>query len=289
MKCFIFLNEWHGDILKPQTGVHGRLRCNQLWIKLARMLNSIPGGVEKPVDKWKKVWADYKMNTKKKYKMIEKRRLEANDNGPRNSLTELEQRVITLLGITTPADHVGIPQEIDISEQEPESAPFDPVAEELKEVHLIIEEEEAPHTDNDVVGASSRPTTPQQTTEDMQSDWRSPSRPETPTEQVERPQTTSIRSTSRSSRRSRSRARHNLNQPLFHLTAQEYVTLEQRRLQLEETREMHEHEREMERFRLESQRIGVAREHNQLLQQLAGIANKLVDSLNYQGRTKLML
>lgn len=64
------------------------------------------------------------------------------------------------------------------------------------------------------------------------------------------------------------------------LTTLDFFTLEQQRLRMDEERDRRLHEREMERLKLELQRVEVQRNHNEIMQHLVGIAQKVYELLN---------
>ncbi|CAH2064931.1 unnamed protein product, partial [Iphiclides podalirius] len=90
--------ESHGDLSNPR-GLQGRLKSERLWCELAKLLNCIDGGVNKPTEKWKKVWADWKSKTKKKASVI-RRRASGTGGGSssRQTLTTFEERVLATMG-----------------------------------------------------------------------------------------------------------------------------------------------------------------------------------------------
>ncbi|XP_063823224.1 uncharacterized protein LOC135073112 [Ostrinia nubilalis] len=88
-KQIVEFMERHGDLSKNPEGTHVN---SQRWEKLIEMLNADASGNKKSGEKWRKVWSDFKNNTKKKAFRIHKA-------GPDSStrLTDLEQRVITIM------------------------------------------------------------------------------------------------------------------------------------------------------------------------------------------------
>ncbi|XP_026725056.1 uncharacterized protein LOC113491998 isoform X3 [Trichoplusia ni] len=101
--------ESHGDISWPQQGPQGRIKADRLWHELVQSLNSMGGGVVKPLDKWKKVWADWKTKTKKKA-LTMRREASGTGGGPssRLTLTPLEDRVLGIMGLTAVVGQPGI-------------------------------------------------------------------------------------------------------------------------------------------------------------------------------------
>ncbi|CAH0727612.1 unnamed protein product, partial [Brenthis ino] len=101
--------ESHGDIARPQQGAQGRIRADHLWQELRELLNSIGGGVNRSMEKWKKVWADWKAKTKKKA-LAMRREASGTGGGPssRQTLTASEQRVLGIMGLSAVFGLVGI-------------------------------------------------------------------------------------------------------------------------------------------------------------------------------------
>ncbi|RVE45297.1 hypothetical protein evm_010069 [Chilo suppressalis] len=88
--------ERNGDLNKPADG---RLAAAIKWTELANVLNLDTTVSSKPVGKWKKVWSDFKNNTKRKAAKIS-RAASGTGGGPacKLVLTDLEQRVLELIG-----------------------------------------------------------------------------------------------------------------------------------------------------------------------------------------------
>ncbi|CAG5052193.1 unnamed protein product [Parnassius apollo] len=76
------------------------MTCMKNWEELAQLLNSDGSGDTKITEKWKKVWSDYKNNTKKKAARLNKA-ARGTGGGPaiHIKLTDLEQRVLNLIGV----------------------------------------------------------------------------------------------------------------------------------------------------------------------------------------------
>ncbi|XP_048488154.1 uncharacterized protein LOC105388475 [Plutella xylostella] len=88
------LNNW------PTDGSHGRSAAISKWEELCRILNSDGSGTAKTVEKWKKVWSDFKNNTKRKAIKIQ-RAASGPGGGPRGGhapLSDLERRALVLAG-----------------------------------------------------------------------------------------------------------------------------------------------------------------------------------------------
>ncbi|KAG7295382.1 hypothetical protein JYU34_022431 [Plutella xylostella] len=87
------LNNW------PTAAPHGRSAAISKWEELSRVLNSDVRGTARTVEKWKKVWSDFKNNTKRKAVKIQRAA-----SGPgggvhtRALLTDLERRALILAG-----------------------------------------------------------------------------------------------------------------------------------------------------------------------------------------------
>ncbi|XP_034831527.1 uncharacterized protein [Maniola hyperantus] len=90
--------ERHGDLNKPADGPHGRIRAIQMWEDLSNLLNLDVSGDHKSIDKWKKVWSDFKNNTKRKAAKIQ-----AGGSGTKLAMSELEQRVLRIVQAQAPA------------------------------------------------------------------------------------------------------------------------------------------------------------------------------------------
>ncbi|XP_048488220.1 uncharacterized protein LOC119692884 isoform X2 [Plutella xylostella] len=89
--------ERNGDLSTPGNTALGRFTAATKWEELTDILNSDGSGMPKKVDKWKKVWSDYKNNTKKKAKRIQRATC-CPEGGPKHvaPLTDLEKRVLVL-------------------------------------------------------------------------------------------------------------------------------------------------------------------------------------------------
>ncbi|KAJ8705904.1 hypothetical protein PYW07_010681 [Mythimna separata] len=91
--------ERNGDLSKPTVGPQGRLTGIQRWALLTDILNADSTGDKKSVLKWRKVWSDLKNNTKKKQARIQKDATTDGDAAGRLQLTDLEKRVLKIVGI----------------------------------------------------------------------------------------------------------------------------------------------------------------------------------------------
>ncbi|CAB3221486.1 unnamed protein product [Arctia plantaginis] len=123
--------ERHGDMARPQQGPHGRIKADRLWLELEGLLNTTPGGVKKSMEKWKKVWADWKAKTKKK--ALTKRGEDSGTGGgsiSRQPLSAFEERVLAIMGLTAVIGKVGIEERSFAalpSESNSLPAPTDPI------------------------------------------------------------------------------------------------------------------------------------------------------------------
>ncbi|XP_069362882.1 uncharacterized protein [Maniola hyperantus] len=92
--------EQHGDLSKPSSNARGRISTLSKWEELAVLLNSDGSGDTKTPEKWKKVWSDFKNNTKKKAARLH-RSATGTGGGAATycKLTDLEQRVLNLIGV----------------------------------------------------------------------------------------------------------------------------------------------------------------------------------------------
>ncbi|KAL4705110.1 hypothetical protein ACJJTC_004647 [Scirpophaga incertulas] len=100
-ELLITFMEQHGDLTKLCSDANGRLQSLRKWEQLKELLNSDGSGDSKATEKWKKVWSDFKNNTKKKAARLH-REAHRTGGGPANfaKLSNLEERVLNLIGIT---------------------------------------------------------------------------------------------------------------------------------------------------------------------------------------------
>ncbi|CAB3257793.1 unnamed protein product [Arctia plantaginis] len=109
--------EQHGDLSKLLSNARGRVSNFQKWEELTRLLNSDGSGCTKTTEKWKKVWSDYKNNTKKKAARLH-RSANATGGGPAmfSKLSDFEQRVLKITGVQAATglavEEAGLPQVI---------------------------------------------------------------------------------------------------------------------------------------------------------------------------------
>ncbi|KAM3966290.1 uncharacterized protein ACR2FA_012591 [Aphomia sociella] len=126
--------ERNGDLSKPTGGPRGRQWCIKKWKELTAKLNSDGTGDSKSEEKWRKVWADMKNNTKKKSAKLN-RSMRGTGGGPalKICLTDLEQRVMALIGIEAATGMGSIP-EIGLPQEEVEARPRQTSTESPKDV-----------------------------------------------------------------------------------------------------------------------------------------------------------
>ncbi|XP_039755305.1 uncharacterized protein LOC120630227 [Pararge aegeria] len=96
--------ERHGDLNKIADGPQGRVRAIQLWEDLCNLLNLDVAGDSKSIDKWKKVWSDFKNNTKRKSAKIQ---AAGGTSATKLALSDLESRVLRLTGTSGNSSMMG--------------------------------------------------------------------------------------------------------------------------------------------------------------------------------------
>ncbi|KAG6445569.1 uncharacterized protein LOC115440553 isoform X2 [Manduca sexta] len=89
--------ERHGDF-SVKARREGRLKTQKLWQDLAKLLNSVVGGVYRTPETWKKVWMEWKLKTKKKAALI-KRQAKRRNSKEVVTLTDLEERLLFLMNM----------------------------------------------------------------------------------------------------------------------------------------------------------------------------------------------
>ncbi|CAH1638283.1 unnamed protein product [Spodoptera littoralis] len=278
--------ERYGDLSKPAPGLIGRNNCELLWMQLTKILNSIPGGVQKPLDKWKKVWADWKTKTKKKY--INK----CDGLGRFVKITALEERVVAVMGVTKKFDQI-VTQEQDYkigsaTEQSPGPSNTDDIVLENHSNQNIVTPDiyliQSPQVKEEtiLVTPASLPSlspTPSQNHNFIE-------------ENNKQPVSSQFSTTSR--RASVMRRNRRLHTP-FERVAEQFAVIERRRLMYEEERDKRLHEREMERIkleaerlRLETERLEVTRQQTSLLHQLSHLGQRLIEVMTEQQTASLL-
>lgn len=94
--------EQHGDLSRRVCSSSEKISILQLWEELTYILNSDGNGDSKTTDKWKKVWSDFKNNTKKKAAKLNKAGKGVRGTPVVNAkLSDLEHRVLELIGSNT--------------------------------------------------------------------------------------------------------------------------------------------------------------------------------------------
>ncbi|KAL4719781.1 hypothetical protein ACJJTC_005429 [Scirpophaga incertulas] len=308
--------ERHGDLSKPQQGPQGRILRDRLWAELGNLLNSVSGGVQKSSEKWKKVWADWKTKTKKKY-LTCRRHASHTGGGPSSgmSLTALEERVVAVIGVSAVVGQAAIEEHgFNRTPNEPvlENATIEPSlghsSASIIQYYNHINTTSTPESSS-VPRASQATSTLPPPSQPPQTPPPVPQTPPPPPT-IQPPPSSSLRtppphsnrqqvadsprSATTTPRRALLRARRNRGSTPFERVAHEFAAVEQRRLAREESREMRRldyeeardrrlHEGEMEGLRLEAQRIEVAQQTNELLHQLGVLAQCLIDVISQQG------
>ncbi|PZC72549.1 hypothetical protein B5X24_HaOG211041 [Helicoverpa armigera] len=91
--------EKHGDISKSNGTNRDKIDKLEKWVELVDLLNSEGSGDARTGEKWRKVWCDYKNNTKKKWLKINR---QARENSRlKKTMTDLEIRVLNIIGVQT--------------------------------------------------------------------------------------------------------------------------------------------------------------------------------------------
>ncbi|XP_059046181.1 myb/SANT-like DNA-binding domain-containing protein 4 [Achroia grisella] len=94
-----FLEEDKELAIGKFTGLEGRIRQTNAWIKITEKLNANSGfgsGAIKTPDKWQQTWRDWKSNVKKKAFRIRKNRFTPGCNA-NTQLTEAEEKILRLI------------------------------------------------------------------------------------------------------------------------------------------------------------------------------------------------
>ncbi|KAL4721467.1 hypothetical protein ACJJTC_008357 [Scirpophaga incertulas] len=212
--------ERHGDLTKPQAGAQGRIRSEQMWERISTLLNSIGCGVNKTAEKWRKVWIDWKAKTKKKALVIQ-RDLRGTGGGPgsKTSLTDLEQRVLAIMGGPTAVEGLSEVGEIGFQ-----------VASTSQPITMI---------ENIVLPSTSQDATAQQ----IAATFISLSFP---------PENTALLQGETRTAPLIQRTRR--TRTPFERAVDEFAAVERRRLEMEAARERRQHELDLRRLELEAQR-----------------------------------
>ncbi|CAG4950292.1 unnamed protein product [Parnassius apollo] len=92
--------EKYGDISRPSGGHRGRHYIQMKWKELTEILNCCDAEDSKSEEKWRKVWSDFKNNTKRKFAKIN-RTADTGKLSLQSSLTDLENRVMQIMNVPT--------------------------------------------------------------------------------------------------------------------------------------------------------------------------------------------
>ncbi|XP_075974765.1 uncharacterized protein LOC142975663 [Anticarsia gemmatalis] len=295
--------ERHGDLSRPQQGPQGRIKSERMWNELANTLNSLGGGVIKSPDKWKKVWADWKTKTKKKYLTL-RRQATRTGGGPSNRLilTALEERVVAIIGVSAVVGQAGIEEHgfnitsnepgLDLNEMQvsasalevdnqnvhnimnlatPGSSGIHNLSQQLYDTNVSAQ---ATSASTPIFIPSPPPRTPSPPpltptpAPRTQAAPRAPMPPRTPPPRNNRQLAAdSPRSTATTPRRALLRARRNRGLTPFERASQEFASIERRRLEHEEARDKRLHERDMESLRLEAERLRMEAQRTEVAKQ----------------------
>ncbi|XP_030025102.2 uncharacterized protein LOC115443714 [Manduca sexta] len=113
-----FLEEDKELAIGKFTGLEGRIRQTNAWIKITEKLNANSGfgsGAIKTPDKWQQTWRDWKSNVKKKAFKIRKNRFTPGCN-TNIQLTEAEEKILRLICTNTSVFGIsGVPETAAIS------------------------------------------------------------------------------------------------------------------------------------------------------------------------------
>ncbi|XP_053616903.1 uncharacterized protein LOC128678998 [Plodia interpunctella] len=128
--------ERNGDLAKPTGGPRGRQWATNKWRELAAKLNCDGTGDSRTEEKWRKVWTDFKNNTKRKAAKLN-RSMTGTGGGPalKISLTDLEFRVLAIMGEQAASGMNTIPevgfehveQEVELASQEVDINPVEEI------------------------------------------------------------------------------------------------------------------------------------------------------------------
>ncbi|CAH2064933.1 unnamed protein product, partial [Iphiclides podalirius] len=259
--------ESHGDLSNPR-GLQGRLKSERLWCELAKLLNCIDGGVNKPTEKWKKVWADWKSKTKKKASVI-RRRASGTGGGSssRQTLTTFEERVLATMG------KLAVEEQPSIQEQG-FAGPSQLLSSKVKHKKDRIYFKIATYDEAEATPPLTRTTPPSTSRQPAQASTRSrvqQAAQPAPSTTSRQPLPSALQcEVTASPTRSVLRARRRRTLTPFDRAMRKFVAVEQQRLRVEERRDRQLHERE-------TQRIEVDHERNQILRSFADIAQACLD------------
>ncbi|CAH0680040.1 unnamed protein product [Chilo suppressalis] len=165
-EIMVVFMERNGDLMGPADGPHSRVAVANKWMELENVLNLNMTGSSKTVEKWKKVWSDFKNNTKRKAAKI-RRAASGTDGGPacKLVLTDLEQRVLKLMGTQAAT---GLPNIAEVglepflaADQQHDARPLapPPLPQPQPSTSRQVEDNRSsPFTVEDVVGSATSPT-----------------------------------------------------------------------------------------------------------------------------------
>ncbi|XP_075981831.1 uncharacterized protein LOC142980389 isoform X2 [Anticarsia gemmatalis] len=300
--------ESHGDIARPQQGAQGRIRAEQLWQELGELLNAVGSGVIKTIDKWKKVWTDWKAKTKKKALAI-RRHADGTGGGPssKQTLTPTEQRILSIMGLNAVVgqqeiDERGfdvLPQQVNIPPDNSATQAFSQTVPEDIVIDFVpsfsVEGENSaliqippPSQLSHLSPSQVNPSPPNPTTDHhIISPVATSPIPSTSRGIARRrrlatsPAPVPSPTTSTPRRRRLLRARTRRIRTPFDRATSEFVDVEHRRLDLEEIRERHKYSTKTESLRLEARRIEIYEKFIPVLENLTRAINNMTQNRTF--------
>ncbi|KAL4709467.1 hypothetical protein ACJJTC_012804 [Scirpophaga incertulas] len=246
--------ERHGDLTKPQAGAQGRIRSEQMWERISTLLNSIGCGVNKTAEKWRKVWIDWKAKTKKKALVIQ-RDLRGTGGGPgsKTSLTDLEQRVLTIMGGPTAVEGLSEVGEIGFQV----ASTSQPITM-IENIVLPSTSQDATATEevmyNGVVVPSPTTITSREPPVTPITPPPPPQSTPQPTPSASLPEQENTALLQGETRTAPLIQRTRRTRTPFERAVDEFAAVERRRLEMEAARERRQHELDLRRLELEAQR-----------------------------------
>ncbi|XP_011691485.1 PREDICTED: uncharacterized protein LOC105452235 [Wasmannia auropunctata] len=113
-----FMEEHSALAQNRLQGINAKKRSTELYQRLADLLNSCGNGATKSTDKWIKSWRDWRIDTKAKAAKIKNYQRGTGGGGPPPApLLEIEERLISLMGIESIEGHTSV-----IDPAEPQSS-----------------------------------------------------------------------------------------------------------------------------------------------------------------------
>ncbi|XP_070170469.1 uncharacterized protein [Polyergus mexicanus] len=99
---------------------HQKLQSD--WEELAKYLNAlqVPNGKEKDVKSWKTTWRDHKSKVSEKVQKLRKVRVSTGDNSIDTNLTELDKRILGIIGYEYVQDFTNVSDSCNVSDSLPE-------------------------------------------------------------------------------------------------------------------------------------------------------------------------